>query len=499
MPDDKILKLDTLLQPTQFEAFIDDYENAKQIAKELISKASVVSKKELERKVIDVLKEIAPEDSAIWKEIDLSYDQGRLAEDFPSCTGFIDFVKSAVEEVGGRVLEDKIDKYQEEDFLNLLDEGVSWDELTQILKLREIKNRDIFVEYQNSFNDQGSISKTLPRDLESFQRKLRQTRDDFSDPPTVLELKEIKRIQENILYLETMGLFSDSRLHICLRINAIFKRRHKEVDEAVSQNFEKQRQINGQKTDMSYEDMMNIVHRHPEEVGEFLPLLEEMGEYGAVLTLIKKKPDLAMQMSRLFVDKDSDLNEEARRYLLKIYSDHSGLSELGNTADDIPLEVDNIQARISRSNNPEVIKNYLLENQEMVQKLTDLLPSDQKVNEVGRGIEGHAMVILDKSDDRYLLVKIIPTPQSETVVDVTSGREDSHIDFESYYLYLFKNGTIQSDQSPRYFDKGYLLRETSQIREEDLIEAIFKRLKGEVSDDYDMCDVCGFTDYALSQ
>ncbi len=396
----------------------------------------------------------------------------------------------------------KFDEYQEDNFQELIQQdGVKIDDLNQILELRNIKNyTEVFANFGHTMLNNGSqspiqIHRDFSNSLEEYVKKYYKARDEND------ERGEVEAIEKQLFcqtILRILDNYPENGREICLRVNTIFKNRHRVIEDKVSITFDDQYKDNAKNCTMLYEDMKSIVHRFPEVVGEYLPVLEATGEYDAVLNLIKKKPAFALKMVSLFTLSGNTLSLDTIKDLLKIYSEiPSGISDLGNTDMDNQLVLEGMTTRVSRSNKPEVVRYHLLENSLLVQRLIGMIPKDSAVFEIGRGVEGHASVILDSRDSRYLLIRIIPVPRDELVLSEITGKADTHIDFESYQLFLHKSGIIESGDRKDLSERGYLLIDCSKIRENDLVEAIFNKLTGEIKID-DICDYCGFTEYVLN-
>lgn len=103
--DEFIKEISSILPETPFEKFLDSYDEAQKIAKELMEGRESVDRNELEEKVIKIIRERANVDSVALEGLEKSLEEGTLTDDFPSCKDFIDFVISAIEEDYGKVTE----------------------------------------------------------------------------------------------------------------------------------------------------------------------------------------------------------------------------------------------------------------------------------------------------------------------------------------------------------------------------------------------------------
>lgn len=106
-PDEFIKAISTIFPETPFQDFLDSYEDAQIIAEKIMHGRESIGRKELEEIVIRIIREQANINSVALEGLEESFEDGTLSDDFPSCKDFIDFVGLAIEENGGRVVEDR--------------------------------------------------------------------------------------------------------------------------------------------------------------------------------------------------------------------------------------------------------------------------------------------------------------------------------------------------------------------------------------------------------
>lgn len=389
------------------------------------------------------------------------------------------------------------DEFQDEDFGDMfkhhnVPEGLQ----EEILRLRNILDG-------NSVVGVKEVIMNGPRDKEQLFSAVNRRIGDIEDRllpqyPMLPEAETLKLKESQQYYICIRGCLEAQGRELAMNVVAIMNRRKSEVGQKVYDKYHEIIKKNFDEggwlmTDMEDGKASEIIRRYPAIVNSYLEVFEETASREEILEFIKARPYFAREIIPLF----QDLDKTTKTKLLKTYYGLRNFLPLASRKPGTPIDADLSDKRTARvldSADPEAILEELNNNKELLEKLLSLIPVDSDRLVVGKTLEGHASVILEKSFDGIL----IRLDHSAEPVLTSEGAPDTKIEFKPFHLMIHSDGLVESDmmfdQDIR-FDHGYLLREKGPVNEQDLMGAIFGVVEGK---SVDIGEACGFTNFVLN-
>ncbi len=404
------------------------------------------------------------------------------------------------------------DKFQDEDFCNLVKkDGLKDEDIKKILELRDIKDRNIFEMYRNSFSETGNFFENVQTTINDLTQKLVRATE-------TKDSNRVSQLTEEILYLRTMQGFEKYGLHICLRVNAIFKRRKAKITELVIPSLEAQLSDyykDGGSDEMGFDVLMRTARNNLETVDLCLPFLESTKEYNKIFEIIRDNPQLAKVLVGLSCEQRLSLSNYDLQKLVKYYHPYRRLDfnnpnfHLPDSNNYCSDENTKLQYRIPWELSIESLSQQLQKSRDLVTRLESALEgrNGDRCWEV-EILDGEGKIFIDKTHD-YILVRVQGTDAFQ---------------FEPYYLRFYKSGMVESSPGlggGQFFDRGVMVRENFAWKREDtiedgsgkllgykytiiavfseqiLIDAIIRKINGDT--DVDIAKESGFEDYVLAK